>query len=202
MVRQHLAHQHTRPGVKCWTPPPPNRPAGSAPLGTTPGFTCRGVWCGCGWPGLGGNLPSKLCCHPAPACAPLRHCPTKSSAAVIAGKKKPHTPQAVRAPSSSAGNDCWVKDLHWDNFELLSALKPCSLLCAADEMCWLLRPGSCFLLLSLAGEGQRGSAPSLNDPCAQRTPRKMCWGELPALMAPQFLFSQCSRWHPAWCDSQ
>lgn len=81
------------------------------------------------------TLPSKPYCHPAPASAPLRHCPTKSSAAVIAGKKK--KARAVHAGSSSACNDCRVMDLHGDNFELLSALKPCSLLCAGNEMCWL-----------------------------------------------------------------
>lgn len=90
--------------------------------------------------------------------APLRHCPTKSSAAVIAGKKNP---RAVHARSSSACNDCWVMDLHGDNFELLSALKPCSLLCAGNEMCWLPLPGSHFSLPSLAGVRQgSGAAPA------------------------------------------
>ena len=115
--------------------------------------------------------------------APLRHCPTKSSAAVIAGKKK-KAPQAMHAHSSSACNDCWVMDRHGDNFELLSALKPCSLLCAGDEMCWLPLPGSCFSLSSLAGErGCPGSSAVLgcvrllNDPSAEQGPQNVCWGE-------------------------
>lgn len=54
------------------------------------------------------TLPSKPYCHPAPASAPLRHCPTKSSAAVIAGKKKKHEPcmQAAALRVMTAG--LWI----------------------------------------------------------------------------------------------
>lgn len=143
-------------------------PSHNSPAGVCPGFSCAGVWPGCSWAGLGGNLPLKPYRHPAPACAPLRHCPTKSSAAVIHCYKKNNT-QAVHAGSSSACNDCWVMDLHGDNFELLSALKPCSLLCAGNEMCWLPLPGSRLSLLSLAG-ARPGSGAT---PAAQQ-----CWAGL------------------------
>lgn len=180
----HLAQQQVHFGVKhcffsaCWIPP----------LGFV---LCWGQV----WMGLGrlGREPALEAISSPSSClrsrAPLRHCPTKSSAAVIAGKKKKKkSPQAVHAGSSSACNDCWVMDLHGDNFELLSAVKPCSLLCAGNEMRWLPLPGSRFSLPSLAGARQgSGAAPAaqqcwagldfFNDPRAEQAPRNVRWGE-------------------------
>lgn len=155
--------------------PPSPQPRWLNPAGDHLWLYVRGslVWM---WPGALGRDPAlKAMLSPSSCLSSTAALSYKILCCSNCWEKKP-TPQAVRAPSSSAGNDCWVMDLRGDNFELLSALKPCSLLCAADEMCWLPRPGSGFSLLSLAGEGQRGSAPSLNDPCAQQAPRKARWG--------------------------
>lgn len=189
--------------------------------GAYPGFPCAGLWQGCKQAGPGRKLALEAMLSPSPCLrsrAPLRHCPTKSSAAVIAEKKQP-TPQAERAGSSSARNDCWALDLHGDNFELLSALKPCSLLCSGNEMCGLPLPGSPCSPPVLAGgrlcnssacpvphlqkglpgvgvEDSRDQPP--RSPGFQLGASTESWSRFLVLMfLLQFLFGQCSCWHPA-----
>lgn len=143
-ARQHqlqTAQQHVHFGVKrCIFSGLPLR---VSPAGVCPGFMCAGM---CSWAELGGTLPSKpiQLRPPAPATLPRSTAALSYKILCCSNRwEKKQNPRAVHAGSSSACNDCQVMDLHGDNFELLSALKPCSLLCAGNEMCWLLPVSRC-----------------------------------------------------------
>lgn len=162
----HLAQQQVHFGVKrCffsvhWIPPPQS-PARSAPLGFVLALHVLESGADAAEQAWEGTCPrSRIVTQLLPV-LPRSTAALSYKILCCSNRWEKKNPQAVHARSSSACNDCWVMDLHGDNFELLSALKPCSLLCAGNEMCWLPLPGSHFSLPSLAGVRQgSGAAPA------------------------------------------
>lgn len=154
--------------------------SGSALLGSLLAFLVLGCAAGQSWEG-----PCPRSCRiPAPATLP---CSTAAlSYKILCCSNLGKKPRAVHAGSSSACNDCRVMDLHGENFELLSALKPCSLRGAANEMCWLPLPVSrcrCWLEQG-RGAGSSatlGCAGALNYPWVGRDPQK-CLGSVPGVL--------------------